>query len=154
MSNKEQLFVITSPLSLDCEYELDRNQEYELGLKYHVPYNGPVFHRPLPPTNCRPPTNPSSYIPPHRRPTYNTAYQSRASAFNFSISKLCLRSPAFLASAAFLSLTAFTAAALFSLAAFTATAVPPVFAPAAVRPANIKGRKGKNSPSRQFFVCL
>ncbi|ESO92301.1 hypothetical protein LOTGIDRAFT_162603 [Lottia gigantea] len=45
--------------------------------QYHVPYNGPVFHRPLPPTNRRPPTNPSSYIPPHRRPTYNTAYQSR-----------------------------------------------------------------------------
>ncbi|ESO99307.1 hypothetical protein LOTGIDRAFT_158387 [Lottia gigantea] len=44
--------------------------------QYHVPYNGPVFHRPLPPTNRRPPTNPSSYIPPHRRPTYNT-YQSR-----------------------------------------------------------------------------
>ncbi|ESO92689.1 hypothetical protein LOTGIDRAFT_175670 [Lottia gigantea] len=45
--------------------------------QYHVPYNGPVFHRPLPPTNRRPPTNPSSYTPPHRRPTYNTAYQSR-----------------------------------------------------------------------------
>ncbi|ESO91802.1 hypothetical protein LOTGIDRAFT_163162 [Lottia gigantea] len=44
--------------------------------QYHVPYNGPVFHRPLPPTNRRPPTNPSSYIPPHRRPTHNT-YQSR-----------------------------------------------------------------------------
>ncbi|ESP02098.1 hypothetical protein LOTGIDRAFT_157247 [Lottia gigantea] len=45
--------------------------------QYHVPYNGPVFHRPLPPTNRRPPTNPSSYIPPHRQPTYNTGYQSR-----------------------------------------------------------------------------
>ncbi|ESP04455.1 hypothetical protein LOTGIDRAFT_170700 [Lottia gigantea] len=44
MSNKEQLFVITSnksdiKLSLDYEYELDRNQEYELGLKYFSVYN-------------------------------------------------------------------------------------------------------------------
>ncbi|ESO88626.1 hypothetical protein LOTGIDRAFT_165410 [Lottia gigantea] len=44
MSNKEQLFVITSnksdiKLSLDYEYELDRNQEYELGLKYFTVYN-------------------------------------------------------------------------------------------------------------------
>ncbi|ESP01358.1 hypothetical protein LOTGIDRAFT_111607 [Lottia gigantea] len=45
--------------------------------QHHVPYNGPVFHRPLPPTNHRSPTNPSSYTPPHHRPTYNTAYQSR-----------------------------------------------------------------------------
>ncbi|ESO98772.1 hypothetical protein LOTGIDRAFT_158718 [Lottia gigantea] len=44
MSNKEQLFVITSnksdiKLSLDYEYELDRKQEYELGLKYFSVYN-------------------------------------------------------------------------------------------------------------------
>ncbi|ESO94749.1 hypothetical protein LOTGIDRAFT_160991 [Lottia gigantea] len=44
MSNKEQLFVITSnksdiKLSVDYEYELDRNQKYELGLKYFSVYN-------------------------------------------------------------------------------------------------------------------
>ncbi|ESP01328.1 hypothetical protein LOTGIDRAFT_157507 [Lottia gigantea] len=44
MSNEEQLFVITSnksdiKLSLDYEYELDRNQEYELRLKYFSVYN-------------------------------------------------------------------------------------------------------------------
>ncbi|ESO88829.1 hypothetical protein LOTGIDRAFT_165248 [Lottia gigantea] len=44
MSNKEQLFIITSnkpdiKLSLDYEYELDRNKQYELGLKYFSVYN-------------------------------------------------------------------------------------------------------------------
>ncbi|ESO85598.1 hypothetical protein LOTGIDRAFT_155085 [Lottia gigantea] len=44
MSNKEQLFVITSnnsdiKLSLDYEYELDRNKQYELGLKRFSVYN-------------------------------------------------------------------------------------------------------------------
>lgn len=45
--------------------------------QHRVPYNGPVFHRPPPPMNRRPPTNQTSYVPPHRRPTYNPAYQSR-----------------------------------------------------------------------------
>ena len=57
--------------------EASNRNTYRQPNQHHVPYNGPVFHRTLPPTNRRPQPNPTSYIPPHRRPTYNSSYQSR-----------------------------------------------------------------------------